>query len=551
MYSILRHMSSLILTYSKLITTYVTISDSGTIGHRIQCPISIYDMNRFFTWHRPVASASPVGVFTPCDFSYILEKALSKCVPNCPRQIYGSIEESLRTEPAAVNSMFQTILSSDPARFFTLDRRQISGLFDVDAKSVAKGSWTFNENDKIELNIQCICVPSSHTFQISLHLVATMTSISQQLSHEAAAAQKAADALALASQATIAAEAQSAAAQTKYAAAVSRNAQQQKLVSAAKAALTVAQTALSQTSGKEVNSQQLAAVFSSKALLENQQAIADLAAADLLDASKEVTQTTAHLNATQTIAAAQSLINSAAANASLALASTLALATTITPLTQTLEDDILDPKNLSIILDTATITINRRKAALQTYTSLLCSSVETGTISLQLAESTLTSSYTQELTDIYRANLASSNAAAMSASLATTKTNSANRSLTTARNAYIYASTMNTNAAAAVTEAQTILNNRISNNAVISEIKTRRAALLDAKNTCAAATSTLNAALAKMTNATRVYEAASTISVNANMHISSVAASNRLTIKEYQESVSSFSALRLKSFNSL
>jgi len=511
-------------------------------------------MNRFFTWHRPVASASPLGVFIPCDFSYILEKALSKCVPNCPRQIYGSIEESLRTEPAAVNSMFQTILSSDPARFFTLDRRQISGLFDVDARSVstvAKGSWTFNENDKIELNIQCICVPSLHTFQICLHLVATMTSISQQLSHEAAAAQKAADALALASQATIAAEAQSAAAQTKYAAAVSRNAQQQKLVNVAKAALTVAQTALSQTSGKEVNSQQLAAVFSSKALLENQQAIADLAAADLLDASKEVTQTTAHLNATQTIAAAQSLINSAAANASLALASTLALATTITPLTQTLEDDILDPKNLSIILDTATITINRRKAALQTYTSLLCSSVETDTTSLQLAESTLTSSYTQELTDIYRANLASSNAAAMSASLATTKTNSANRSLTTARNAYIYASTMNTNAAAAVAEAQTILNNRISNNAVISEIKTRRAALLDAKNTCAAATSTLNAALAKMTNATRVYEAASTISVNANMHISSVAASNRFTIKEYQESVSSFSALRLKSFNFL
>lgn len=551
MYSILRHMSSLILTYSKLITTYVTVSDSGTIGHRIQCPISIYDMNRFFTWHRPVGSASPLGVFTPCDFSYILEKALSKCVPNCPRQIYGSIEESLRTEPAAVNSMFQTILSSDPSRFFTLDRRQISGLFDVDTKTVSKGPWTFNENDTIELNIQCTCVPSLQTFQICLHLVATTTSTSEQLSREAAAAQKAADALALASQATIAAQAQSEAAQTKYAAAVSRNAQQQKLVSVAQAALTAAQTALAQTSGKEINSQKLAAVFSSKALLENQQAIADLAAADLLDAFKEVTNTTAHLNATQTIAAAQSVMNSAAANASLALASTLATETTITPFTQTLEEDIVDPKNLAIILETATITISNRKIALDRYTSLLSTTVETDITSLQLAESTLTSSYTQELTDIYRANLASSNAAAISASQATTKTNSANRSLTMARNAYVYASTMNTNAAAAVAEAQTILNNRISNGSVISEIKTRRAALLDAKNTCAAATSTLNAALAKMTNATRAYEAASTISVNANMHISSVAASNQCIIKEYQESVSSFSALRLKSLDSL
>ena len=82
-------MSSVILTYSKLITTTVAnqavnLADSGTLGHRVQCPMSVDDLNRFFIWHRPAGVQAPVGHFaahedTPgFSFSYILANTLSK-----------------------------------------------------------------------------------------------------------------------------------------------------------------------------------------------------------------------------------------------------------------------------------------------------------------------------------------------------------------------------------------------------------------------------------------------------------------------------------------
>ena len=82
-------MSSVILTYSKLITTTVAnqavnLADSGTLGHRVQCPMSVDDLNRFFIWHRPAGVQAPVGHFaahedTPgSSFSYILANTLSK-----------------------------------------------------------------------------------------------------------------------------------------------------------------------------------------------------------------------------------------------------------------------------------------------------------------------------------------------------------------------------------------------------------------------------------------------------------------------------------------
>ena len=82
-------MSAVVLSYSKLVTTAVAnqavnLAESGTMGHRIQVPMSLNDMNRFFVWHRPAGSPTPVGHFSACSdsdgssFAFILAQTLSK-----------------------------------------------------------------------------------------------------------------------------------------------------------------------------------------------------------------------------------------------------------------------------------------------------------------------------------------------------------------------------------------------------------------------------------------------------------------------------------------
>lgn len=82
-------MSAVVLSYSKLVTTTVAnqavnLAESGTMGHRIQVPMSLNDMNRFFVWHRPAGSSTPVGHFSACSdsagssFAFILAQTLSK-----------------------------------------------------------------------------------------------------------------------------------------------------------------------------------------------------------------------------------------------------------------------------------------------------------------------------------------------------------------------------------------------------------------------------------------------------------------------------------------
>lgn len=713
-------MSSVLLTYSKLIMTNVAsqainLADSGIMGHRVQCPMSVDDMNRFFTWHRAAGESAPIGHFTPqedisgASFSYILANTLSKYYTDIDgvtgglnfssaildsnldpaiRQngkitandiimayviykIYGSsanptmnvvfniqdaydmlpnsvlinsIKSSLQAEEelasaGAVNDMFQDLLSEDPTRFFDAAGKQIPGLFETSTGESATGSWNFVENDRIELNVQFtfvnsvsvnstagdaqeieskVVIPAGSTFKIRLQLLATNTptaaaaiqkayvaatteELTRQVAAQKEAAQKAADAFAVATQAIEAAQKQAASAQATLAAAITRNAKQQKTVASAQAALAAAQAALAaaKTSGNQANiQQQNAAAIAAQALLENQQAIADLASAELQNAETAIAKATATVNAAQTAAAnasaAQAAALAAAATASLALetASAAALASTISsatdasdPLTQALEAEkaaILDPQNLTTLLAKANAATNNRKAALDSavtmfanqtaqlnnYNSVLYnmnSAIATGSNDSQLqlykamvigasnivasvsqtskaAASTLAASYTAELTAIQRAALASSNAASLSATVAAANTNSANRSLTAAMNAYVYASTMNASAAVAAAEAQATLNNRVANGAVMTEVQTRTQALLDANKTYAAATSTMNGALAKMTNSTKAFQAASTIAVEAKVHISSVAASNLFTLTHYQTSVSTSSA---------
>lgn len=67
-------MSATTLTYRTLITTAVanqgvTLAESGTMGHRVQVPMSVDDLNRFFIWHRPKETPAPVGHFRQIDGS--------------------------------------------------------------------------------------------------------------------------------------------------------------------------------------------------------------------------------------------------------------------------------------------------------------------------------------------------------------------------------------------------------------------------------------------------------------------------------------------------
>jgi len=67
-------MSATVLTYRKLITANVasqavSLAESGIMGHRVQCPMSVDDLNRFFIWQRPSGSPSPIGHFQQIDAS--------------------------------------------------------------------------------------------------------------------------------------------------------------------------------------------------------------------------------------------------------------------------------------------------------------------------------------------------------------------------------------------------------------------------------------------------------------------------------------------------
>ena len=61
-------MSASVLRYRKLVTTdlanqAVNLAESGTMGHRVQIPMSVDDMNSFFVWDRPSGSDRAVGHF--------------------------------------------------------------------------------------------------------------------------------------------------------------------------------------------------------------------------------------------------------------------------------------------------------------------------------------------------------------------------------------------------------------------------------------------------------------------------------------------------------
>jgi len=454
---------------------------------------------------------------------------------------------------------------------------------------------------KIRLQLLATNTPTAASALITTAAEAKAQELLRQAEEQQEAAEAAEVAAAAAAQAEATAAKQAASLQATYTAAITRNGEQEKAVLSAQAAVQAAQTALAAAtiSGNQANiQQQNAAAVAAQTLLTSQQAIATQVAADLQNAAYAVAKAIANVNATQTVAA-QAAAQAAAANAKKAkdaldlelataqsLQSTIAAATAASdPFTQALEQEkeaILDPQNLVTIMAKANAATKTRQTAfntmlqnfakqteqLNTYITLtdtMNSAIATGsnlsqlqlvnsmvigasnlvnkaTAASQNAASTLVASYSAEINAIQRGTMASSNAASLASVVAAANTNSANKSLTTVTTAYVYASTVNANAAAAAADAQNILNNRVANGAPMNEIKTRTKALLDANAIYAATTSTLYGNQAKLTLATQAYQAASTIAVDAKANISSVAASNLFAVSVYQTSVSTSSA---------
>ena len=80
-------MSATTVRFRKLITTdlannAVNLSSATSMGHRVQIPMSVDDLNNFFVWYRPAGSHCAVGHFDPSgggmsDFMTLLSASLS------------------------------------------------------------------------------------------------------------------------------------------------------------------------------------------------------------------------------------------------------------------------------------------------------------------------------------------------------------------------------------------------------------------------------------------------------------------------------------------
>jgi hypothetical protein len=87
-------MSASVIRYRKLVTTdvasdAVNLAESGTMGHRVQIPMSVDDMNTFFVWNRPAGSDRAVGHFNVDGASVAFDNALSYALSRVYNDIDG------------------------------------------------------------------------------------------------------------------------------------------------------------------------------------------------------------------------------------------------------------------------------------------------------------------------------------------------------------------------------------------------------------------------------------------------------------------------------
>jgi hypothetical protein len=680
------------------------------MGHRVQIPVSVDDLNSLFVWDRPAGSDRPVGHFNAdtVSFDTILSNSLSKVYTDIDGMTNGlnfssaildanndsrvrkggnvlandivmcyviykcygsssaptegvvynlqdaqdmlsngalvsaihtsmSTEETLTNNPGvdkgSIDAMFRDLLAADPSRFFDAAGRQIPGLFETVANTDARGSWCFVENDKIEIAVQMrfvnavtrhavgegedttqtVVIPAGSTFKIRLQLVATDTpsgaaqkqevaeantsaQIVAQAEATAKAAANAATAQRAAAQAVSAAAAQSTTAQARYQKAVDDNAKQAQAVTKAQAALKAAQASLNQAivSGKASDIQtQRAAALAAEALVENLQAIADVAAGDLQNAKLAADSAIATLASAQT-AAATAASNVATANAAAALAaktkaddaaaaaavSKAAADAASDPITQNItnaESVILDPQTLvkldaikndktfqrfgaqakesSIqakqILATQkynilrytidyAISIGKPDSEIQRLRANLTTALAQKTAAdLEHTSilSTLSASFNTESGALSTSTQAKKDAAVLSASIAAANVNDAMRKLTVATNAYAYASTITADALEAANQAQATLDSRISGGATFTEIQTRRRAVLDANTFLAGRKVALDSANAARVDCQSAVNAAQVVKIAADARVADVNTQADYTTTLYQSSM--------------
>lgn len=87
-------MSASVIRYRKLVTTdvasqAVNLAESGTMGHRVQIPMSVDDMNSFFVWNRPAGSDRAVGHFNADGGSISFDEALSYALSRTYNDVDG------------------------------------------------------------------------------------------------------------------------------------------------------------------------------------------------------------------------------------------------------------------------------------------------------------------------------------------------------------------------------------------------------------------------------------------------------------------------------
>ena len=693
-------MSASVLRYRKLVTTdlanqAVNLAESGTMGHRVQIPMSVDDMNSFFVWDRPAGSDRAVGhfvastsavkfddmmiaslsrVYTDVDgvtnglnfssavldantdgrvrkdgnvsandvvMAYLLYKCYGSSAAPTASVIYNledaqqmlsnggltlAIHNSLSAEEAlsssagvdkgAVDAMFRDLLAADPMRFFDATGKQVAGLFETNADVDSTGSWGFVENDKIEIRVQfnftnavtrrgvqdpsqamtsaanaedvdTVVIPAGSKFIIRLQIVATDTpsgaaakanasanAISNALAAQVASTQKAADNAAaaqrMATDAMNAAAAQTAAANARYQKAVNDAAAQATAVSNSQAALQAAQAALAQaiatgSTQSEIQNQRAAAVAAAAAAT-NAQAIASAAQTDIQNAKNAQDAAAASLAAAQTAAAAAASnvakANAAAAAAALAVsndaaakASTAKAASDAAsdPLTKTLTDaekKILDPQTVITAAAAVNAKTDARVAAKtasdnaqaaadlaaqkqagaakaladaialgQTLTTIqLLRAAAVTSVRDKANADAVASANLQNFLNAARDELAaqqlsakaSSDACVLNESIANADVNVKERARAAADAANTAAQAANTAAQAAAVNAQTSLDAAIAAGAVFIELQTKRAAALDTRTAANAAKEAADKAAATLADAV----AHKTIAVN-------------------------------------
>jgi len=185
----------------------VDFSKSQPMGHHVSLSMPTDIINQHFTWSRSTGEPGPIGRFTCSpEFTEAITKSLSDkndsdghrpfglnfgmtegfveayiswLIFGYSRNIPNNIEyQNVKNADIAkaicetlvkegVNTLFQSLLKSDPLRFFS-NGKQISGIFETTTSSDYVGIWPLKRGDVIEIPIRIVTeVPDDIIAEVS------------------------------------------------------------------------------------------------------------------------------------------------------------------------------------------------------------------------------------------------------------------------------------------------------------------------------------------------------------------------------------------------